>query len=276
MSVCVAAICGLVAAVPSIPAVGAEVPGGGGVGGIESVWQLALKGGILMIPLGVCSLVALAVIVERLVVLRRARVLPPGLRAGFVSALDAGTPRARELAAAHPSAASTVLLAGLERWDRGEERMERAMRDAGEQEVACLRARLRAISVIAGVAPLMGLLGTIFGMITAFRTVASAPEALGKVETLAGGIYEAMVTTAAGLIIAIPCVLAHHALAARVDRFVMEIEGLCARLVEARRDGGGTRGALTARATPDIGLATREGEVSLGGGGGAAPALAGG
>ena len=83
---------------------------------------------------------------------------------------------------------------------------------------------MRALSIIAAITPLLGLLGTIFGMIRAFQTVAMSGEALGKAELLAEGIYEAMVTTAAGLLVAIPAMICYHWLSARIERLASELD----------------------------------------------------
>ena len=88
------------------------------------------------------------------------------------------------------------------------------------------------LSVIASITPLMGLLGTIFGMIRAFQTVAASGEALGKTEMLAGGIYEAMITTAAGLLVAIPVLICYHWISAKIDTLVMDMDQMTQEFIE--------------------------------------------
>jgi len=112
------------------------------------------------------------------------------------------------------------------------ETIELKLSEAGLKEMPGLTKGLLFIKVISVVAPLMGLLGTIFGMITAFQTVAVSGEALGKTELLAGGIYEAMITTAAGLIVAIPVLIGYHWLSARIDRLVMDIDQMTVDFIE--------------------------------------------
>ena len=186
----------------------------------------------MMIPIGACSLFALAVIAERLISTRRARVIPPGFRAGLQAAMTQGRENAISYCKGSPSPVANVFAAGLRRMGMPLEVIERQISEAGEREVLKLRKYLRSLSVVAAVTPLLGLLGTIFGMITAFQTVATSGEALGKAELLAGGIYEAMITTAAGLIVAIPVLIMHHVLAGRIERLVMEIDQMSVEFIE--------------------------------------------
>lgn len=199
---------------------------------ITTLWDLTLKGGIVMIPIAICSLIALALAVERLISLRRSRVIPRGFVEGIQSMLADGPRRALEYCRASPSPMARIFEAALRRWDRPVDQVEKHIAEAGLRETALLRKHLRGLSVIAAVAPLLGLLGTIFGMIKAFRTVASNPDALGRTELLAAGIYEAMVTTAAGLLVAIPTVLFYHYLAGRIDRLVLDMDAACIDLAE--------------------------------------------
>ena len=202
---------------------------------VQSVWDFVVKGGPVMIPIGLCSLAALALFVERLISLRREHVIPAGFIPGLKSLLKKN-PGDREAALEYcrrnPSALSRVLAAAVKRLGEPRELLERHVQEAGEREAVRLRKYMRALSVIASVAPLLGLLGTITGMITAFQTVAASGEALGRTELLAKGIYEAMITTAAGLIVAIPVLVAYHWVAGRVDRLVGEIDAKVVDFVE--------------------------------------------
>ncbi|MFI4898705.1 MAG: MotA/TolQ/ExbB proton channel family protein [Phycisphaerales bacterium JB059] len=193
-----------------------------------SIWEFVLKGGVMMIPIGICSLVALTVIVERSLVLSRGGVVPPGFVRGLRKILDEGglehKARAVKYCEDNDSPIARVLGAGVRRLGRPLELVEKDLADTGQYEVLKLRKRLRVLSVCASVAPLMGLTGTIFGMIRAFQTVAMSGESLGKAELLAEGIYEAMVTTAAGLLVAIPAMICYHWLGSRVERLATDID----------------------------------------------------
>lgn len=233
------------------PAVSSEPPAAAVE--VRSVWDFARKGGPLMIPLGLCSLLALAVIVERAVCLRRSNVIPPGFFVGLQQALDndrGGRTRALAHCEASSSPIGRILGAGLKRLDAPAERLEKSIVEAGEHEIAGLRRNLRVLSVIASIAPLLGLLGTIFGMITAFQTVASSAEALGRTELLAKGIYEAMITTAAGLMVAIPALLGYHGLSARVDGLVREMDRITMEFVDTY-SGEGLASTTAGRGAPE-------------------------
>jgi biopolymer transport protein ExbB len=201
---------------------------------VESVWDFVVKGGPVMIPIGICSLIALTVIAERLVCLRKRQIIPPGFFSGLGDILNGGGDRnkAMEFCKKHPSPASEIVVAGIKRLGEPRAVLEKSIQDAGEREIIKLRKYLRILSVTASVAPLLGLLGTIFGMITAFQTVAASGEALGRTELLAKGIYEAMITTAAGLMVAIPALIAYHALSAKVDGLVHEMDRRIVDLLE--------------------------------------------
>lgn len=221
----------------------AQAPAAGTGGAtIESMWDFVVKGGVLMIPIGLCSLLALAIIVERAMSLRRRNIIPPGFRAGVAAAFGPhrNVAGALEYCRCANAPVGDIVAAALARLHEPMELLERHIEQAGERAVAKLRKYLRALTVIASIAPLLGLLGTIFGMITAFQTVAAAAVALGRTELLAQGIYEALITTAAGLIVAIPVIVAYHALAAKIDRLIGEIDALTIEFIEGTVLTGGS------------------------------------
>lgn len=193
-------------------------PGGGGDAGsiVQTVWDMVIKGGWMMIPLGVCSLVALAIVVERMIITARARVAPPEFL-GRVQGMRGSPRQALAAAKAERSPIGAVLAAVIA--SRGEERAQREKRaqDAGEREIIRLRERMRLLSSLPQVATMLGLLGTVFGMIRTFTVVAASGESLGKTEKLAQGIYEAWTATAAGLAVAIPTLVMYHVIMARID-----------------------------------------------------------
>ena len=199
----------------------------------ESVFGLAIRGGIMMIPIAICSLVVVAVVLERLSVLRRARIVPACFERELDTAIESeGIGGGSAYCGSNDSPAARIIAAGLRKLPLGHEIVERHLAAAGETEVYLMRKPLRSLSVVAAVAPLLGLTGTIFGMIRAFQTVASSGDSLGKAELLAGGIYEAMISTAAGLLVAIPTIVLYHFLAARVDRLARELNRVAMDFVE--------------------------------------------
>lgn len=215
---------------------------GAAPGAPDSVLDFVMRGGPVMIPIALCSLLALAVAVERLLRLSHRQVIPPGFLDGLRGVLkepardrDAGL----QYCGQRPGPVSRVFAVGIRRLGEPEEQLERHIQEAGQREVPGLRKRLRILAVIASVTPLLGLLGTILGMITAFKTVAASGEALGRTELLAKGIYEAMVTTAAGLVVAIPTMLLYHWLSSKVELLVAEIDRMTVEFIEefGRRPG---------------------------------------
>jgi len=202
---------------------------------IDSVWDFVVKGGPVMVPIGIGSIVALTIIVERLINLRRRNVIPPDFLPTVKKLLKDGTgdrSAALEYCANAPSTIAEVLAVGIKRIGEPIELLERHIEEAGQRAIFKLRKNLRGLSAIASLSTLLGLLGTIFGMISCFQTVAASGEALGRTELLAKGIYEAMITTAAGLVVAIPVLVAYHALSARVEKLVAEVDRIAVEFVE--------------------------------------------
>ena len=201
----------------------------------ESYLDFAVAGGPLMIPLGVASLLWLTFLVERLVALRRSGILPPGLSRA-VHAIPAGQVdlgQVESICAENESRASRVLRVAATHIDQTRPEIEDAVNNAAQREIHSMRRYLRLFAVIAAVAPLLGLLGTVTGMIQAFREVAMSGLGAGK--ALAPGIYKALVTTATGLIVAIPALLTHSWLQSRIDNYVHAINTLVVDFVEKHR-----------------------------------------
>jgi len=204
---------------------------------IRNVWDLALKGGVMMIPIGICSFIAVAVFFERLISLRRRSVIPPQFLPGLRAVLDRGDrKKALEYCEQHSSPVARVFAAGIKKLGHSVELIEKHIVEGGDREVLRLRKNLRVLQVIGAIAPLLGLLGTIIGMILAFQAVATDPDALGKTEKLANGIYQAMITTAAGLIVAIPVLVAHSYLMARIEKIVAEIDMMTVDFIDEYAD----------------------------------------
>ncbi len=204
--------------------------------------DLLNRGGALMYPLYLCSIVVVAFAIERAIRLRRAVILPSDI-VEKIRNIPSHGPRLNPQALLaelknHPSPIARVIIAGLRRVDRPLPELERAIEDAGQREADHLRRGCRVLSIIASISPLLGLLGTVFGMITAFMTVASREDALGRTELLAGGIYQALVTTATGLSIAIPALVLYYLFTEKVDRLVSEMDDICIDLVENLKADG--------------------------------------
>ncbi|MCC7290565.1 MAG: MotA/TolQ/ExbB proton channel family protein [Phycisphaerales bacterium] len=198
---------------------------------IGSVLDFFVKGGWIMAPIGVCSLLALTIIIERAITLRRSRVIP----ASFVDSLRGiGHDRRRgiEECTRNGSPIANVLRVLLKRRDEPAALLEKHIEEAGQRELFKLRQYMRVLSVLPQASTMLGLLGTVFGMIHAFQAVASSGEALGKPELLAQGIYEAWTATAAGLLVAIPVLIAYHALLSRIDQRLADMDLVASQWLE--------------------------------------------
>jgi len=199
-----------------------------------SMWELLVKGGPLMIPIAFCSLIGLAIVIERVIALRRRKIIPPrfltGLKTVYRNARSDRT-AGLEYCRANNSPIARVVATGINKFHKGEEVVEKAIQEAGTTEAGKLAKYLRMLYAVGAVAPMLGLLGTVTGMIKAFQKVASA-KALGRPEDLATGIYEALVTTFAGLSVAIPVVIFYHYFLSRIERFVSEIDDVSIEFME--------------------------------------------
>lgn len=197
---------------------------------VQSVWDFVVKGGPVMILIGLCSLVALTVIVERSIVLRRGSVIPPRFLASL-RALAVDRRRALGLCEADTSPVARVLAAVMRHRGQSDERVEKAVREAGSRVLVRLRKRMRLLSALPQVSTMLGLLGTIFGMIKTFQAVAVSGQSLGKTEMLAKGIFEAWTNTAAGLLVAIPVLVAYHVLMGRIDAAAVDLDEVAAQWI---------------------------------------------
>lgn len=198
---------------------------------IHSVFDFVTKGGPTMGAIVLCSLVSLTVIVERLLVIRRRAVVSPQFQA-TLGAVSADQARAIALCDADPSPVAKVLGAAIKNRGQGKDQIEKAVRSAGGRVLVKLRQRMRLLSALPQVATMLGLLGTIFGMIKTFQAVAASGQSLGKTETLAKGIFEAWTNTAAGLIVAIPVLIAYHILMSRIDAMAAALDQVASEWID--------------------------------------------
>lgn len=192
----------------------------------KSLLDMVLAGGPLLIPLLVCSFVLLLVVFERTVSLRRGRVVPSPFVKRFLHQLREGRldrAEALQRCEQNSSHVARVFASAVRKWGRPAVEIEQALIDEGERTAARLRRYLRVMNGVATVSPLVGLLGTVWGMMLAFNSIATA-SAMGRPELLAAGISQALLTTAAGLFIAIPALIFYLFFAGRVDHLVSEID----------------------------------------------------
>jgi biopolymer transport protein ExbB len=194
------------------------------------VWDWFKKGGILMYPISLCSLLSLAIILERIFALQRPKIIPPRFLKDLQECWQRGDIHAvLPLCQQSESSLARILEAGFRRIDLGLLETERAIEAAGQHEVSLLTSHLRLLGAVAAITPMLGLLGTVTGMIKAFENIAQSGT--GNPNLMASGIAEALTTTAAGLIVAIPSLAAYHFIRGRVDRLVYEIEEIATALL---------------------------------------------
>jgi biopolymer transport protein ExbB len=190
--------------------------------------ELFLLAGPAAWPLLICSLVTITFGFERLIALRRRRVLAPGFVRKFRRKLEAGEfdrASAIEYCRAHPSPIAAIYLAAVRLWGRPVADVQKAVAEAGGIQVIHLRKNLRILQSVANIATLLGLLGTVFGMIHSFNNVTEL-RGSQRGEELSRGIAEALVATAFGLAVAIPSLALYTYFSTRVERLVVELDEL--------------------------------------------------
>src|SRR5579872_5970507 len=196
--------------------------------------DLFMAGGPLMWPIAACSVIVLAFSIERLVVLRRRRVIPKDFVTRFLEHLANGQldrSTALQLCAQNGSPIADVFAHGVRKWGKPSVEVEQAIIDGGERQISQLRKHLRVLNTVATVSPLLGLLGTVQGMIKCFNELATTTAIVGKTEKLAEGIGMALVATGGGLCVAIPALILYMYLAGRVDSVVMDMDMLGQKVV---------------------------------------------
>ncbi len=194
--------------------------------------ELIQAGGWMMLPIIVCSIVAMAIIGERFWSLQQARVIPRQLVAQIWQQLKSrrlDNAQLQQIRSGSPL--GRILSAGLVNMHQERAVMLESIEDAGRHEVHGLERYLNTLGTIAAISPLLGLLGTVIGMIKVFSAIHS--QGLGNTPALAGGISEALLTTAAGLLVAIPALIAYRYFRRHVDGLVIEMEQEALKLVEA-------------------------------------------
>ncbi len=189
------------------------------------------KGGFLMYPIFVCSLIAITIFFERMFYLKSIKTKSKRFVLRVKNLVKKGS---IELAISacrkSPTPISQIMLAGLMKFGRGRDEMKEAIEDSANQEIPVLERNLSTLSTIGNITPLLGLLGTVFGMVKAFNVI--AVMGVGKPEALAGGISEALLTTAFGLSIAIPTIVVYNYLSHRVDKLIRDMEINCVDLID--------------------------------------------
>jgi biopolymer transport protein ExbB len=196
------------------------------------VLELVTAGGWLMVLILLSSIIAVAICIERLYTLNPKKIAPPHLLATVWKQLKAGELDANKLKTLKQSSPlGRILAAGLANAYHGRDVMKESIEEAAGHVVHELERYLNTLGTIAAVAPLLGLLGTVMGMIKVFAEIMA--QGTGNASVLAGGISEALITTAAGLSVAIPALVMHRYFVGRIDGIVVELEQETIKLVDA-------------------------------------------
>jgi len=200
------------------------------------VLNLLAAGGWVMPVIVLCSVIALAISIERSVALNPTRIAPPHLLATVWKQLKAGELDAQRLKALRQgSPLGAILAAGLANRNQGRDVMKESIQEAAGHVVHDLERYLNTLGTVAAIAPLLGLLGTVVGMIRVFTEI--TVQGTGNANALAGGISEALITTAAGLVVAIPALVMHRFFTGKVDTIVVGLEQETIKLVDALHTG---------------------------------------
>ena len=198
------------------------------------MFELIQKSGAIIYPIILCSIIAFGIILERLYYLRKIKIDT----VVFMNNIEASLKRnkiaeAVKICEDTPGPVARIIKAGLLKHDRPRQEIREAIEDAGHQEVPRLEKYIKILATIAQISPLLGLLGTVTGMAKAFQVIQTKTIALSPVNTadLAGGVWQALLTTAAGLIVAIPAIVTYHYLVSKVQDFVLEMERSATELI---------------------------------------------
>lgn len=217
-----------------------------------NLFAIFLKGGFLMWPILLCSFLGLAVIIDRYIVIRKARINIPAFMVkirGLIKKKDISG--AVSYCMEEKSPAANIIRKGLKKFRLGHERVREAIENAGRQEVSKLEKGLTVLATVAGVAPLLGFLGTVTGMITAFMTIEDLAGAANPSD-LAGGIWEALLTTAFGLIVGIPALAFYNYFLSAIKKLVGDMETVANDVVDIVQDSSGIQSSLEEEIEIDI------------------------
>ncbi len=199
-----------------------------------SIWQVFLAGGPVMWPIFLCSVFALAIILEKFWYLHKISIDTQEFLKRILDKMKHhDTKEALSICDNTKGPIANILKAGILKYDRPRPQIIEAIEDASLYEIPKIEKNLNALATIAHVSPLLGLLGTVTGMVRCFQTIQAKATSFHPVSPgdLAGGIWEALLTTVAGLIVAIPTFIAYNYLVSRINHFILEMEKASTELV---------------------------------------------
>lgn len=222
--------------------------------------DLFVRGGVFMYPILLCSVIALAIFLERLWVMRRSQVLPKEFIRNVEALLrQQKVAEALYLCQGHSSSIARVFVGGLKNTGRGMWLVKEGIEEMGGREAVVLEKHVGVLATIANLTPLLGLLGTVSGMIKTFNVISI--QGVGNPAPLAGGIAEALVTTASGLCVAIPTLVCYRILKDRTENLVFEMEEHSMEIIEILEEAsdGNVETSSNGRRGAKAGPSTKEG-----------------
>ncbi len=201
---------------------------------VDTGWKLLAiieKGGIMMYPILFCSILIVGIGIERAYNLRRKNIINTEFLKNVRNHWNwKDVQLGLQMCSAYDNALARILKTGLLRVGGKLDEIERAIEGAGQHEASLMNSNLRVLGAVANITPMMGLLGTVFGMIKAFNVISQSGT--GNPGLVASGISEALITTAAGMVVGIPALALYHYFRGKIDRYVFEMEEISFQLVE--------------------------------------------
>jgi biopolymer transport protein ExbB len=198
---------------------------------MQEVWQFLVKGGVTMIPLGLCSILGVAVVIEKAFSLRRKKVIVPeivNVLENIRGPQDVGL--ALSICEKYEGPFANIIRAGLENRNLPKDEIKEALVDQGRQEVRTLERGLAMLETIAGIGPLLGLFGTVLGIFKVFNVISAL--GVGQAQAFSAGLSEAIITTIVGLAIGIPAVVFFNYFTNKAENLILEIEKYSTALVK--------------------------------------------
>ena len=190
------------------------------------IWLFLVKGGVLMIPLLICSILSLAIVIEKLFTLKKSKVIIPEVKSVVenISSED-DIPLALSVCSKHQGVLSNLIILVLSHKKTSHAIMREELSDSGRQEIRSLETGLGILETVAAIAPVLGLLGTVLGMIKVFSVI--SVQGVGEASALSGGISEALITTAVGLSVGIPALIFYNYFSSKAEALILDIENIC-------------------------------------------------
>ena len=217
-----------------------------------NLFSMFLKGGVIMWPILLCSILGLAVVIDRYIVIRKAKINVPAFMVrirGFIKKKDISG--AISYCMEEKSPVANVVRKGLKKYKLGHERVKESIENAGNQEISKLEKGLPILASVSGIAPLLGFLGTVTGMISAFMTIQDLQGSVSPSD-LAGGIWEALITTAFGLFVGIPALALYNYFLTAVKKLVGEIEMVANDVVDVMQESTASQSEIDEEIEIDI------------------------